>query len=206
VKGLAILLGAALAAPIASPAGPAKSAGRPPAVGTVSGRALPEAVVYRSDPVTRNPDAGESDRRLPRLRLEIEGGEVRPRVSVAVRNSTLLLVAADDEGSDLIAYYGVSDVAFRHKLVEPGEHFRFTLARPGLMMLENQDRPGRYAWLYVTPYPQAAVAGADGGYEIRGVPAGRRRFAAWSEKFGLREASVLVRAGETVRLDFGFGG
>jgi hypothetical protein len=52
----------------------------------------------------------------------------------------------------------------------------------------------------------AAVSGADGSFEIRGVPPGTYTVSAWHEKLGEKTAQVTVPASGDARVTFAFGG
>jgi plastocyanin len=64
--------------------------------------------------------------------------------------------------------------------------------------------PWMNAFVTVSPHPFFAVTGADGAYEIAGLPAGTYELEAWHEKLGTQTASVTVGDGETVTQAFTF--
>ncbi len=185
-----------------SPAPPARR--RPPAFGSVRGRAPARTVVFLSDgldPEGNVIGADPAGSGGARLELRLSGGRISPEISAAPLHATLVLLSDDEVFSDISAYYGLTDSAFRHKFVLRGDRFSFELARPGLMAFENENSPAQRSYLYVTPTPAFAVAG-ESGYAIAKVPAGRRRFTAWNLEKGLLDAEAEIRAGETAELDF----
>jgi hypothetical protein len=50
------------------------------------------------------------------------------------------------------------------------------------------------------------VTGADGSFQIEGVPAGTHEIEAWHESLGTQTGSVTVDAGGTAELSLSFGG
>lgn len=175
--------------------------GPPAKEGKIAGHALPGTVVYLADSVVI-PAAGSLPPRRATLRLSLAGGKVTPRISATPANSLLILSSADVTVSDVVVYYGVSDLAFAHKFVDAGDRYEFLLARPGLMLVTNENRPGEQGWIYVTPHRSLAVVGADGEYSLGPLRAGRHRITAWNEKEGTRDATVEVSGGKTVTLNF----
>ena len=64
--------------------------------------------------------------------------------------------------------------------------------------------PWMQAYLGVVDHPFFAVSGADGSFEITGLPAGTYTLAAWHERYGTQTAQVTVGDGETATADFAF--
>lgn len=60
------------------------------------------------------------------------------------------------------------------------------------------------AWVGVTSHPFFAVTGADGAFELKGVPPGTYTVEAWHEKFGTRTAQVTVGPGQAQTASFTF--
>lgn len=58
------------------------------------------------------------------------------------------------------------------------------------------------AWIVVAENPYYAVSNADGFFEVRDIPAGDYTAAFWHEALGIETRRVVVREGETLRLDF----
>jgi hypothetical protein len=170
--------------------------------GTVAGTAAAGAVVFRSDPVPSPPARGTRGAGV--LRLEIRDGIVAPRISAAPRGAVLRLTLEDREDAFIAGYFGLSERAFRKKLVEPGDSYDFALAKPGVFLLENEARPLDRSWIYVTPHLEAAVADAAGRYVLAGLSPGRHRVTAWSPELGVRDTEVDVPEGGRATVDFDF--
>jgi hypothetical protein len=177
------------------------SAGGTEAVGSLVGRAPAETVIFLAPPVLEIPiDILPSKP----LRLEIRGGDVTPRISWAPVRTRLLLESKDALFSDMAVYSGISDLLFRSKFVLLGDRHEGVLERPGLVTLENEVRPLRHAYVYVTPTGVGAVADASGRYALSGVIPGRRRFTAWNETRGVADRWIEVAKGKPAVWDVEF--
>lgn len=60
------------------------------------------------------------------------------------------------------------------------------------------------AYLGVLDHPFFAVTGADGAFALEKLPAGQYVIEAWHEKYGARQQTVTVAAGETRTIEFEF--
>jgi hypothetical protein len=167
---------------------------------TLKGGAPPETVVFLAPPVERIVPS----KKPGTLRLSIRGGGVAPRVSAAAFGSSVSFESPDAVFFDLSCYVGLSELFFRHKFVAAGDTFRATLSRPGLLTLENENRPIPRAYVYVTPTRCFALSDSSGQYRLAGVPPGRQRITAWNEASGTEDAEIEIPgSGETV-FDFKF--
>jgi plastocyanin len=101
---------------------------------------------------------------------------------------------------------GQSD-AWNFGLGVQGSHRTVRLAKPEVMVVTRCDvHPWMRAYLGVVDHPFFAVTGADGAFELRGVPAGDYVVGAWHEVLGTREARVTVKPGTSETVDFAYGG
>ncbi|MFQ5777532.1 MAG: carboxypeptidase regulatory-like domain-containing protein [Terriglobia bacterium] len=64
--------------------------------------------------------------------------------------------------------------------------------------------PWMRSYVGVLDHPFFAVSGADGSFEITGLPPGEYTLAAWQEKYGTAEQQVTVGAKETKSVEFQF--
>lgn len=176
------------------------AAGGPAATGAVVGRSPASSVVFLSVPVSEVPPPAPG----LAVRLAVQNGRVAPKISAAAIGSSLQITLLDAVFADLSVYFGLSDLAFRHKFVTPGDVSKTKLSRPGLMTIENENAPTERAYVYVTSTPHFAVVGGDGRYRLEGVPAGKRRVTAWDEARGTQDKDVVVPAGGAVNVDFEF--
>lgn len=174
------------------------AAGGQAATGAVAGRSPAFSVVFLSVPVSEVPPPAQG----LAVRLAVQNGRVAPKISAAGIGSSLEITLLDAVFADLSVYFGLSDLAFRHKFVVEGDISKTKLSRPGLMTIENENAPTERAYVYVTSTPHFAVVGSDGRYRLEGVPAGKRRVTAWDETHGTQDREVVVPAAGTVTVDF----
>ncbi|OFW04708.1 MAG: hypothetical protein A3G20_07805 [Acidobacteria bacterium RIFCSPLOWO2_12_FULL_59_11] len=66
--------------------------------------------------------------------------------------------------------------------------------------------PWMKAYVGVVSNPFFAVTGADGSFELKGLPPGDYTIEAWQEKYGAVEQKVTVGPQETKTVDFSFKG
>jgi plastocyanin len=66
------------------------------------------------------------------------------------------------------------------------------------------QHPWMKAWVNVMRHPFFAVSGADGTFQIAGLPPGTYNVVAWHERFGEKTQSVTVGAKEQKTQDFQF--
>ena len=65
-----------------------------------------------------------------------------------------------------------ANTAFNLGMPAPGTRYTRTFDRPEIVPFKCDVHPWMRAWVAVVPHPFFAVTGADGRYEIRGLPAG----------------------------------
>ncbi|MFL6227887.1 MAG: carboxypeptidase regulatory-like domain-containing protein [Pyrinomonadaceae bacterium] len=75
-----------------------------------------------------------------------------------------------------------------------------------LVPIKCNQHPWMKSYLGVMRNPFFAVSGADGKFEIKGLPAGTYTLVAWHEKFGEKTQSVTVGAKEAKSQDFAYDG
>ena len=82
-----------------------------------------------------------------------------------------------------------------------------TFTRPEVMIpVKCNVHPWMRAYVGVVSHPFFAVTGADGSFEISGIPPGDYVVEAWHERFGTTEHNVTVGEKETPTADFSFQG
>ena len=88
----------------------------------------------------------------------------------------------------------------------PGMSIERTFASPEVMIPVKCDvHSWMQAYVGVLPHSFFAVTGADGAFDISGLPAGDYVVEAWHETLGVRTLSVTVAAGTSSSADFSFG-
>jgi Carboxypeptidase regulatory-like domain len=83
-----------------------------------------------------------------------------------------------------------------------------TTVRPGftteevMLPFECNVHGWMHAYAGVLPYPFFSTTGDEGKYSIDSLPAGTYTIEAWHEKYGTKDTTVTVQAGETKTIDF----
>ncbi|MFN2597541.1 MAG: carboxypeptidase regulatory-like domain-containing protein [Pyrinomonadaceae bacterium] len=80
-------------------------------------------------------------------------------------------------------------------------------ARPEILVpVKCNQHPWMKAYVGVMRNPFFSVSGADGKFEIRGLPPGTYTLVAWHEKYGEKTQTVTVTAKESKSQDFSYDG
>ncbi len=124
-----------------------------------------------------------------------------PRVQVARTRSQLAITSEDDTLHSTHAYDDRQRTLFNIALPFPGLNVMRPLRRPGVVRIECDSHGWMRGWIYVTN-DVAAVTGADGRFEIGGVPPGTYELAVWHERYEGGPQTVTVTAGGVTDADF----
>jgi hypothetical protein len=73
-----------------------------------------------------------------------------------------------------------------------------------VLQIKCDLHPWMLAHVVVSPTPYFTVTGADGSFQLEGVPAGTWKIEAWHEKFGLKTGQVKVEDGKPATVTFSF--
>jgi len=90
-------------------------------------------------------------------------------------------------------------------LYPAGESRTLRLRHPGVVKLYCSIHETMNATILVTPTPWFDTVNGRGGYALTGVPPGRYRVSVWSERLPVATRDAVVRAGESLRLDWVIG-
>lgn len=214
---LALTLALTLAAPAARAGdvvGTLRYRGSPPA--------LPAAEVTKDGATcgTAQPDESLAvkEGRLARAVVEVVGaprpapvratlGQERcrfvPHVQAVPAGSTLTVTNGDPILHSVRGWAG-RRTRFDLALAARGDRAEAPLERPGVLQVRCDVHAWMTAWIVVTDGP-AAVSGEDGGFAVRGVPAGAYDVRVWHERLGERTVRVEVPAQGAVRVDLELG-
>jgi plastocyanin len=81
-----------------------------------------------------------------------------------------------------------------------------TFARPDLVRVACDVHGWMGAWIVVAGHPYHAVTGADGRFEIDGIPPGRRSIRVWHETLGERTQETTVEPGRAIEITVTYPG
>lgn len=139
--------------------------------------------------------------------LDQVGCQYVPHVAVVQRGQPLVIKSSDPI---LHNVHGkpAHNSEFNRAMSGAGEldPFRFDKVEMPPMPVICEVHGWMKSWVAVLPHPFHAVTGADGSYEIRGVPPGTYQIAFWQEKLGEQTVTVEVGNSQTVTQDFKMGG
>ena len=90
----------------------------------------------------------------------------------------------------------------------PGdEAFSRKFAKPEIMIpVKCNIHKWMHASIAVVEHPYFAVSGTDGSFAIANIPPGSYTLAAWQEKFGWQEQTVILAPAAKIKLSFTFKG
>jgi hypothetical protein len=139
-----------------------------------------------------------------KLTLDQQGCRYRPHVQAGAPGSTLEIVNSDPL---LHSVHGWAGHVTRFDVVTPSKGMRIParLDRPEVIQIRCDVHSWMTAYVVVTEGP-VVVAGRDGEFALREVPAGTYTLTAWHERLGELTVEVRVPARGEVRLDLAFGG
>jgi plastocyanin len=134
--------------------------------------------------------------------IDQRGCEYVPRVAGVRAGQPVVFQNADAVLHNVHAL-GSGSNAFNFGMPLAGMHTRRLLNEPQVMVTIACDvHPWMRAYLGVVRHPFFSVTGADGRYELRGLPAGRYAIEAWHEQLGRVSEVVTAAEGESAPHDF----
>lgn len=136
-------------------------------------------------------------------RLDQKGCTFSPRVLALMPGQPLDLVSSDATLHNVHAV-AKENRAFNLGMPAPGTRFTRTFEKPEIVAFRCDVHPWMRAFVAVVPHPFFAVTGADGRYEIRGLPAGTYTVQAWHEKLPPQAFTVTLADGEARSNDVSF--
>jgi plastocyanin len=122
------------------------------------------------------------------------GCRFEPHVATATTGANLALTSRDTFLHNTHGYLGTRTL-FNLAIPAAGMTIRRPLAQPGRVTVKCDVHSWMLAHVHVFPHPYHAVSGRNGGFEIRGVPAGTYPVKVWHEQLGEKNASVTVASG-----------
>jgi plastocyanin len=135
--------------------------------------------------------------------IAMETRQFVPRIRVVPVGSTIEFPNHDPFRHNVFSKSGPNE--FDLGLYNRGQSRGATLRREGVFPIFCNIHARMVAFAVAVSTPYFAQAGADGRFEIAGVPPGRYRLHAWHDRAGTRDRTITVSAqgmaGVTVELD-----
>ncbi|MCG3129117.1 MAG: hypothetical protein CHACPFDD_04026 [Phycisphaerae bacterium] len=136
--------------------------------------------------------------------IDQSGCTYKPHV-FAVQAGQPILIRNSDGTSHNIHSLPKTNQPFNFGQPQKGMEKTETFKNPELEIKIKCDvHPWMGAWCHVVDHPFYAVTGADGTFEIKGLPAGEYEIEAWQEKLGTQTMKVKVGDGESKDIEFTF--
>jgi plastocyanin len=139
--------------------------------------------------------------------IDQQGCQYRPHVQAVTVGTSIAIVNSDAVLHNVHGHTGPVQV-FNVAMPIRNQRLPTRLTRPGLVQLQcDAGHAWMSAWIYVFEHPYFAVTGADGKFEIGGVPAGHYTVEYWHEPTDGRgpgvttTAEVDVKDGAPVKAD-----
>jgi plastocyanin len=138
------------------------------------------------------------------VELDQKGCRYTPHVLGLQVGQALNVVNSDDTMHNVHAL-PMANREFNQGLNAAGQKMTRTFTTPEVMVKFKCDVHGwMTAWVGVLPHPYFAVTGADGSFELKGLPPGTYTIEAWHEQFGTRTATVTIAGKDDQKADFTF--
>ncbi len=161
------------------------------------------AFAFISRPKGSNPEAvQELLSKTPKLELDQKNCEFLPYLIPMHQDQTLIVKASDPGINHNVRLNAFTNPGLNQNLA-PGGQLPLKLVAERLPIKFNCDiHPWMKAYVMVYDHPFFATTGKDGGFEIKGVPAGTQNLVLWQESVGYatpgggRGMPVTVTAGE----------
>jgi hypothetical protein len=161
---------------------------------------------YLIKPKGSNPGAvKELLARSPKAELDQKNCEFLPYV-LAIHQDQTLVIKSSDPVNHNVRYAAFANSPFNQIMAPKGEIEMKLVAERRPIVVACDIHSWMKAYIMVFDHPFFAVTGADGAFEIKGVPAGEQNLVLWQERVGYlgftdpaRKAQgrvVSVRAGE----------
>lgn len=128
--------------------------------------------------------------------LDQRGCRYAPHVQ-ALRVGTRLVALNSDDMLHTVHGMRGAETVFNQGQPLKGMKSTATLSQPGLVHVGcDAGHTWMSAWIYVFDHPYFAITGADGSFELRGLPPGTYTLNVWHETLGTAHKSVAAPLGD----------
>ncbi|MGC1722453.1 MAG: hypothetical protein WA746_26020 [Isosphaeraceae bacterium] len=165
---------------------------------------------YLIKPKGSNPGAvKELLARSPKAELDQKNCEFLPYV-LAIHQDQTLVIKSSDPVNHNVRYAAFANSPFNQIMAPKGKIEVKLVAERRPIVVACDIHSWMKAYIMVFDHPFFAVTGADGAFEIKGVPAGEQNLVLWQERVGYvgftdpakkaQGMAVTIRAGEVTDL------
>jgi len=147
--------------------------------------------------------------RSPKAELDQKNCEFLPYV-LAIHQDQTLVIKSSDPVNHNVRYAAFANSPFNQIMAPKGEIEVKLVAERRPIVVACDIHSWMKAYIMVFDHPFFAVTGADGAFEIKGVPAGEQNLVLWQERVGYvgftdpakkaQGRAVTIRAGEVTDL------
>lgn len=172
-----------------------------------TGNAVANVVVYLNSPTAKNPEMEAAIvAKAAQVEIDQKNCKFIPHVS-AIHTKQQLVFKSSDSVNHNVRYSAFTNPPFNQILAPLAKTMPLKLVperRP--LPLACDIHPWMKGYLMVFNHPFFVVTGADGTFEIKGIPAGAHKVVAWQESSGYvtqgaaAGQAVTVKAGEATDL------
>ncbi|HVG29923.1 MAG TPA: carboxypeptidase regulatory-like domain-containing protein [Pyrinomonadaceae bacterium] len=142
----------------------------------------------------------------PEAVLDQHGCQYRPHV-LGIMSTQKLKVTNSDQTTHNVNVQPKSNQGFNQAQSQGAPPITKDFPRAEVVIpIKCNQHPWMKSYLNVMRTPFFGLSGADGKFEIKGVPPGTYNVVAWHEKFGEKTMSVTVAAKESKTQDFAYDG
>jgi len=145
----------------------------------------------------------------PKAELDQKNCEFLPYVQAIHQDQTLVIKSSDPVNHN-VRYAAFANSPFNQIMAPKGEIEMKLVAERRPIVVACDIHSWMKAYIMVFDHPFFAVTGADGAFEIKGVPAGEQNLVLWQERVGYvgftdpakkaQGMAVTIRAGEVTDL------
>ena len=164
---------------------------------TGPGNSLQYVVVYVSAGDPGGAPATET------VRYDQKGCQYLPHVAVLEANQPLEIYN-DDQTSHNIHPLATTNAEWNKSQPPGAPPIHTSYAKPEFIPVKCNVHPWMHGYFAVLATARHAVSGADGKFNLTGLPPGKYTLTAWHEKFGTQTQDVTITGSETATANFVF--
>ena len=135
--------------------------------------------------------------------LDQKGCRFEPHVVFVPQGGTLTVTNSDHLLHN-IQTEGRSNRPVYLKQDKQGDPLKISFMRPEILRISCSFHRWMSAWVAVMDHPYYTLTNTSGDYTLTDIPAGGYLITSWHEALGSLHRRVLIREGQTSKIDFGY--